>query len=84
MNGMHSKKVKVAISLQAGLLKKVKSIVAHKRSKSVSAYIEHAIGAQLAAEADFDDLSEQRLAQTGGPPTSAERAEARKLLRGAA
>jgi hypothetical protein len=83
-NGMTGPKVKLAISMSPALLAKVKSVVSRKRSKSVSAYIEHAVAAQLAAETDFDLLVAQRLDETGGPPTQAERARARKLLRGAA
>jgi hypothetical protein len=81
---MDKPKVKLAISMSPTLLRKVKSVVARNRAKSVSAYIEHAVAAQLAAEADFDLLVAQTLEETGGPPTEAERAQARKLLRGAA
>ena len=81
---MTGPKVKLTISMSPSLMAKVKSAVSRKRATSVSAYIEHAVMAQLAAEADFDVLLSQSLAQTGGPPTRAERARARKLLRGAA
>jgi hypothetical protein len=81
---MTKRKVKLAISMSAPLLAKVKKVVGKKRSGSVSAYIEHAVAAQLAAEADFDQLLEERLRETGGPPTRSERAAARALLRGAA
>ncbi len=81
MNGMAAPKAKVAISMSPGLLEKVKAVVGRRRAKSVSAYIEHAVAAQLAAEADFDLLVAQSLEDTGGPATTAERARARKLLR---
>ena len=81
---MTEPKVKLAISMSPSLLAKVKRSVSRARSKSVSAYIEHAVAAQLAAEADFDVLLAESLAKTGGPPTAAERARARRLLRGAA
>ena len=77
-------KVKLAISMSPAVLDKVKAIVSRKRSRSVSAYVEHAVAAQLAAEADFDLLVAQRLDETGGPATRIERERARKLLRGAA
>jgi hypothetical protein len=77
-------KVKLAISMSPALLAKVKSVVSRKQSASVSAYIEHAVATQLAAEADFDLLVAQRLDETGGPATEAERVRARRLLRGAA
>jgi hypothetical protein len=81
---MTEPKVKLAISMSPSLLAKVKRTVSRARSKSVSAYIEHAVASQLAAEADFDVLLAESLAKTGGPPTPAERAQARRLLRGAA
>ena len=83
-NGMTAPKVKLAISMSAPLLTKVKTAVVENRSKSVSAYIEHAVAAQLAAETDFDSLLERSLQDSGGPPTRAERTRARRLLRGAA
>lgn len=85
MNGMMMPpKVKLAISIAPAILRKVKAVVAEGRAKNVSAYIEHAVAAQLAAEADFDALVAERLEETGGPVTAAERARARKLLRGTA
>jgi hypothetical protein len=77
-------KVKLAISMAPAILQKVKAVVAQGRAKNVSAYIEHAVAAQLAAETDFDALVAESLEQSGGPATAAERARARKLLRGAA
>ena len=81
---MPAPKVKLAVSMSPVLLRRVKAHVAARRSKSVSAYVEHAVAAQLAAETHFDVLVEAALADTGGPATSVERARARKLLRGAA
>lgn len=81
---MSPPKVKLAISMSPALLKKVKAVASRGRAKSVSAYIEHAVAAQIAAEADFDLLMSAALADTGGPATTAERARARRLLRGAA
>ncbi len=80
---MTKPKVKFAVSMSPSLLAKVKAAVATGRSKSVSAYVEHAVAAQLAAEADFDVLLAEMLARTGGRPTEAERARARQLLCGA-
>lgn len=81
---MSKTKVKLAVTMSPALVEKVKSIVTKGGAKSVSAYIEHAVAAQLAAEADFDALLAEALERTGGPPTAKERARARKLLRGAA
>lgn len=68
-NGVHSPKVKLGVSMSPELIEKVKAVVAHKRARSVSAYVEHAVAAQLAAEADFDLLIAEELDETGGPPT---------------
>jgi Arc/MetJ-type ribon-helix-helix transcriptional regulator len=73
-------KVKITITLEADVLDRVRVAVADGRSKSVSAYIEHAVIGQLAAEADFDSTIVEMLAKTGGPPTKEERAIARRLL----
>lgn len=78
---MNSRKVKLAVSMSPSLVEKMKAVVLRGRVRSVSAYVEHAVAAQLAAEADFDRLIEQALAETGGPPTRAERMRARKTLR---
>ena len=77
-------KVKLAISMSPALLRRVKRAVSSGRTKSVSAYVEHSVSAQLAAEASFDALVAEALAESGGPPTRAERARARRILRGAA
>jgi hypothetical protein len=58
--------------------------VAEGRARSVSAYNEGAVDNQLAAEADFDAVLDEMLAATGGPPTKAERAAARRRLSGSA
>jgi Arc/MetJ-type ribon-helix-helix transcriptional regulator len=81
---MHEAKAKIAVSVSPTLLRRVKTAVARGRSRSVSAYVERAIAAQLAAEADFDVMIEKSLAETGGPATRSERARARRLLRGEA
>ena len=81
---MTKRKVKLAVSMSPALLAKVKAAVSTGRFKSTSAYVEHAVAGQLAAEADFDVLLTEVFARTGGRPTESERARARKLLRGAA
>jgi hypothetical protein len=77
-------KVKLAVSMNAALVQRVKAVVGQKRAASVSAYVEHAVAAQLAAEAHFDALLEEALGETGGAPSRAERARARRQLSGAA
>jgi hypothetical protein len=78
------KKVKVAVTVAPEVHEQVRAAVAAGRARSVSAYVEHAVAAQLAAEADFDTMITEMLAASGGDPTDDERAKARQLLSGAA
>lgn len=84
MKGMERPKVKIAITLRPEIVEQVRARVAAGQARSVSAFIEHAVTGQLAAEADFDSLIAEMLAATGGPPTEEERAAARRLLSGSA
>jgi len=84
MNGMEKPKAKVTITLRPEVVEQVRARVAAGQARSVSAFVERAITGQLAAEADFDSLISELLAATGGPPTEAERAAARRLLSGSA
>ncbi|GMU77278.1 MAG: hypothetical protein AMXMBFR46_00790 [Acidimicrobiia bacterium] len=81
---METRKAKIAITLRPDVLAQVRAEVGAGRARSVSAYIEHAVVGQLAAEADFDTMLTEMLAGTGGPVTADERAEARRLLSGSA
>jgi hypothetical protein len=65
-------RAKVAITLRSELLADVRARVERGEARSVSAFIEHAVEGQLAAEADFDEVAKQLLAATGGPPTRKE------------
>jgi hypothetical protein len=78
------RKAKIAITLRPDVLEQVRVRVSAGQASSVSAFIEHAVLGQLAAEADFDEVINEMLAATGGPPTKAERAAARRLLSGSA
>ncbi len=82
--GMTRPKTKLAVSLDATLVDRVKALVASGTAPSVSAYVEHALTSQLAAEADFDASVAEGLRKTGGPLKPAERSAARRLLRGVA
>lgn len=77
---MTKPKSKIAITIDPDVLVRVKSEVEAGPLRSVSAYIEHAVTNQLAAEASFDSWLVEALEGTGGPPTEEERAEARRIL----
>jgi hypothetical protein len=84
MNGMTLAKRKITITIDAAVLGQVKEGVTAGQSSSVSAFIEHAVIAQLAADTDFDPIIAELLATSGGKPTKKELAEARRLLSGTA
>lgn len=84
VNGMDAPKAKITITLRPEVLADIRERVAAGQARSVSAYVEHAIVGQLAAEADFDALLAEVLAETGGPLTDQERASARRVLHGGA
>lgn len=77
-------KVKIAITLRPDVVEKVRAAVGDGRARSVSAYIEHAVLGQLAAETGFDSIIAEMLSATGGPSTKGERTAARRLLSGSA
>lgn len=75
-------KARLTITLDADLLDRVHALVDAGRARSVSAFVEHAVAGQFAAEADVDAWLAEMLAATGGSPTRAERAQARRVLTG--
>ena len=80
MIGMTDPRTRVTIRLDQELLSGVRAAVDKGRASSVSAYIEHAVASQLDAESSFDATIAEMLADSGGPPTDEERAEAQRLL----
>lgn len=80
MIGMTNPKAKTTITIDADVLDQVRGLVANGAATSISAYIEHAVRGQLAAETEFDAVIEEILAATGGPPTAAEKSAAEALL----
>jgi len=80
MNSMTITKSKITITIDRGVLSRVKAAVAEGQAASVSAYVEHLIVGQLAAEARFDATITEMLETTGGAPTAAEREVAQRLL----
>jgi Arc/MetJ-type ribon-helix-helix transcriptional regulator len=84
MIGMTIPRAKITITIDQGLLARVRSTVEAGHAKNVSAFIEHAVAGQLAAEDDFETMLAESLAATGGPLTDEERAAARRILSGEA
>ncbi len=84
MISMTATKSRLTITVDADIADQVKALVAQGGAPSVSAYVEHAMKCQLAADADFDVLLATMLDETGGPLTPDERAAARRVLSGEA
>ncbi len=77
---MTGPKAKTTITIDKELLAMVRTAVAAGAASSVSAYIEHSVRGQLAAETEFDAIVDEIFASTGGPPTPAEQAAAQSVL----
>ena len=84
MVGMTPPRAKITITIDQELLARVRLAVEAGHARSVSAYLEHAVAGQLAAEDDFEAMLAESLAATGGPLTDEERAAARRILSGEA
>ena len=72
-------RAKIAVTIPRPLLAAARRAVRHRQSESVSAYV----AAAMEQKAKLDDLAamlDEMLAETGGPPTSAERREAERML----
>ncbi|WP_423916955.1 ribbon-helix-helix protein, CopG family [Candidatus Poriferisodalis sp.] len=79
---MTATKSRLTITVDSDIVDRVKALVAQGGASSVSAYVEHSVQCQLAADADFDVLLATMLDETGGPLTPDERAAARRVLSG--
>ena len=71
---------KVTITLEAAQLAAVRALGASGGAKSVSAFVQHAVLVSLGDVAGWGALLAGALAQTGGPPTEAERRWADDIL----
>jgi Arc/MetJ-type ribon-helix-helix transcriptional regulator len=72
-------KAKIAVTVPRPLLAAARRAVRERRAESVSAYVSSA----LEERAKLDDLAamlDEMLAETGGPPSAAERREAERML----
>ena len=69
----------IAITLPVELVASARTAVKRGRAKSVSAFIATAVREKVQAS-DLRTLLAEMLAETGGPPTAAERAVTRRAL----
>ena len=73
---------KITITLPDDQLAEIRAIVAAGETRSVSAFVKHAIGVALNDAAGWQDMLNDALEQTGGPLTKKERAWADAILSG--
>jgi Arc/MetJ-type ribon-helix-helix transcriptional regulator len=71
---------KIAISVPPALMRKVRKAVKAGRAPSVSAYVARALENETKRES-LEDLLNEMLLESGGPPTEAELLEARRALK---
>ena len=72
--------VKLTITLDAAQFDEVRALVSSGRAKSVSGFVQHAVGVSLADVAGWREMLRGALDQTGGPLTAKERAWADSVL----
>ena len=76
--GMATKKV--TITLDEDELARIRELVEAGGVRSVSAFVQKAVSAQLDADALWDQTLDEILEETGGPMTDEEKAWADKVL----
>ena len=72
--------IKITVTLQEDQVQEIRALVAARRSTSVSAFVQHAVGVALFDEAGWKQMLEDALQQTGGPLTKKERDQADTIL----
>ena len=70
---------KITISIPKETLKEARGAIRRGRAKSLSAYVTRAVERQVKDD-DLLAMLDQMLAETGGPPTPAEKAYADRVL----
>jgi Arc/MetJ-type ribon-helix-helix transcriptional regulator len=71
---------KVTVTLDERQLEQIRALVAAGRVKSVSGFVQHAVGISLDDAAEWRATLDDLLAQTGGPMTDDERRWADEVL----
>jgi hypothetical protein len=71
---------KLTIALHEEQLKEIRGFIAGGQAASVSSFVQHAVGIALNDAADWQEMLEAAMAQTGGPLTDQERAWADAII----
>ena len=64
---------KITVTIPAGQLQAIRELVDAGQARSVSGFVQHAIGVSLDDVAGWQEMLDQALAATGGPLTDEER-----------
>ncbi len=72
--------VKVTIILEKDRIKRIRAVVGSEEAARVSGFVEHAVDLALNDAADWKELLEKALAETGGVLTTKERTWADSFL----
>ena len=71
---------KITITLRDDQLREVHALIAAGQTPDLSAFVQHAVGVALCDAAEWKEMLQEALRQTGGPLTQKERAWADGLL----
>lgn len=71
---------KVTITLDDAQLDEIRRLVAAGRASTLSGFVKHAVGIALHDAAGWQEMLDESLRDTGGPPTARERAWADEQL----
>jgi len=71
---------KITITLQDEQVAEIRALVAARKGRSVSGFVQHAVSVALFDAAGWQEMLRDALRQTGGPLTKKERAWADALL----
>lgn len=71
---------KITVTLAVEQVEEIRALVANGIAKSVSGFVQHAVGIALSDAAGWKEMLDDALQQTGGPLTGKERAWADGIL----
>jgi Arc/MetJ-type ribon-helix-helix transcriptional regulator len=72
--------VKVTITLEETQLEQIRALVREGRARNVSAFVQHAVDNSLADIVEWEQMIDDALNETGGPPTPEEVAWAEEAI----
>lgn len=73
---------KITVSLAEDQLREIRALAPRNRPANISPFVRHAVAVALSDVAEWNEMLENALQQTGGPLTPKERAWADSILSG--